>query len=222
MRQEWEEWEKHYAGTYVSLQNGAGLTTSVYVKGLIDRGREDIPPKWYVVKDSLEVALDAREWFPSPLPASCIFPMNNSVYVYYWLPERQWKRGLTRDNAVIFEPLQKYIREYNNTLFPDSPSFGETAIALLKTVHIKETTTAAISTLVAIPSLLGSALTDKYWISPHPAKKGFLLWRMEIPLAHIEYDPFTTRQKVEVLETFNKQEVEDLYRREGTYNAAIR
>lgn len=97
-----QEMEKKYASTYLILVTKAGKEIVVLYQGFVDG--------YHQFKDAdgvnIRLSHDTDYRVICSFPERKLFNHNNCVYEFMRLPNRQYRRGICKDNVKIYSPVK--------------------------------------------------------------------------------------------------------------------
>jgi hypothetical protein len=158
-----------------------------------------------------------------PMPDRQVFDFEGVSYVYARYPQRQFRKGVCHDNAVIGSPIHRIVDE---SLKPKTSTYevlGRRPSRLsLKDMYNLFDPCYASSFEEALRDiaelkLVSRALTKDYFISLFPSEeKQYVLFRLDLPLAYYNKD----KNLFTVIDKVYEQEIKDFCRRQDI-NAKI-
>ena len=175
-----DEMKRKYENTYLIITAPEGKEMIVLYKGFAN--------DYHWFKDELNV--DVRLKHETNCTVHCRFPErrlfnhNGAAYEFIRLPQRQFRRGICKDNAKIYSPIRSWwnsggmnleVSLLNSALYPVYPTSCDDAIKQL-------------TDKVAV----GVALSPKFFVSQSVTveKDRFHLFYMNILIGYFQKDTF--------------------------------
>lgn len=181
-----DEMKKKYENTHLILIKPDGSEILVTYKGFTD----DL----HYFKDELNVYIKVRH--ETNYRIVCIFPerrlfnTDKAALEFIRLPNRQYRRGICKDNVRIYSPVRELwssegsslnLSTLRDALYPKYPSCAEEAIQKLETKQV-----------------ISIALNDKFMISLSftTKKEHFYLWYCNKCIGYFHKDMFKIEHKL--------------------------
>lgn len=133
-----QEMDKKYTNTFVILQKPSGEEQVIMYKGF--------DGDFHLFQDeqgvNLRVKHETNVKIFCKFPERCLFNTDSQALEFIRLPNRQYRRGICKENARIYSPQRQFfngdghpwnISTLHHALYPEYPSNCEEAIAKLAT-----------------------------------------------------------------------------------------
>lgn len=208
--QEVRDLNRQYEHTIVDVQDNKGLRQVVHVGAIFYHG--GVPS---IVCANTDKVLPLEHYQILDSPKSRAFDFDGKAFVYKHRPERQWRKGICRENSLIYSPVISILQEYESNEFrlnlAETYSV-ETLANLFKPV--KRTLQEALD-LLTESKFVSVCVDSRYHVSVYTEANTFVLWRMGVPLCKL----YPQTRQAELFEAMNNQEVSDFFNRQGAYYA---
>lgn len=159
-----EEMSKKYLNTFLILKPKEGPPLVACYKGFEDN--------FFIFYDKhgikIQLAYETDMEIINKFPERCLFNSNNTALEFVRQPARQYKRGICKDNIIIYSPVKKLFESRNHTwtistlthaLFPEYPQTCEEAIQKLQDRQV--TAIALNPTFMISQSITNNAKTKR-------------------------------------------------------------
>lgn len=164
-----------------------------------------------------DVRIPLRDVFVLPIPYTKVFDDGGTTHVYRRSPQRQWTRGISRNNSVFTTPVQTVIGHIDNAevrVMRNLHTSAEHNIFNLFTNNVAGSLEQAIADIDKY-TLLSRAINDKYFIALKPdTDNDYVLYRLSQAVAFYNKN----ENAFTLLNDIYRQELEDFCKRNRIYS----
>lgn len=225
-----KEFQKQYSGTWTSVQlyTGERLPAVIHGVHLVDEhdGISTVKLELFRNKNELEdilsmghgenVELGLNDFHVLPPPNNQVFDAGGISHVYKRSPNRQWARGVCRNNATFTNPYSDLYDYVDRNKVMWSKGFGLSADNNIRNLLIPNVAGSLHKAIeqIELHKLISRCINDKYFVGLIPNKDdAYMLYRMQIPIA-----TYTPKNSLFVIENeIYRQELEDFCKRNHLY-----